>query len=507
MGWTDPATRGPGGMYVEESGTPGSPAIVFIHGMGQSGRIWREHMARLTDFHCLAPDLPGFGQSNQLPSVSLGETADLVAELIETRVPARRASVVGISSGGWVIRDLLDHHPDRVERAVIDGAPVRPWGRRFRVLVFSAMSPFIHTRPVMASMREIWDAADLRAASRRAFRRSVTEGFLKPFAAIGVPNPTLFVAGERETSRTLTGCGVRESNAALATLMPHAEARFAPDLGHCWQRKAPDLHIRMVEAWCTGQTLPSELRPEPTPSSAAVERLRRMVPENWYLANKPKIMRQVRFTLRHFRKHLAAAYGQEEGEAIARETMQRFEALLPDLPDIGGDGNSHTKFLTLGAAGLATYRSLQARGASVEEAARLIYLGTASFFDSFPTRWLMRWRGRRLLGRKRRDQLRQAAAISQRRRYPDDWVFEVVEGDGRDFDFGVDYTECGIVKYLRREGAPELAPHLCWIDYPQYAAMHLRLDRTETLAQGGQRCDFRLSHGKPVQVEPEFLHV
>ena len=201
---TDPGGLGPGGMYVHESGTPGSQAIVFIHGAGQSGRIWREHMARLTGFHCLAPDLPGFGQSNQLPSASLGETADLIAGLIEARVAAGRASVVGISSGGWVIRALLERHPDRVERAIIDGAPVRPWGRRFRVLFFSAVSPFIHTRPVMVSMRDIWDAADLRVASRRAFRRSVTEGFLKPFAAIGVLNPILFVAGERETSRTLT---------------------------------------------------------------------------------------------------------------------------------------------------------------------------------------------------------------------------------------------------------------------------------------------------------------
>ena len=137
------------------------------------------------------------------------------------------------------------------------------------------------------------------------------------------------------------------------------------------------------------------------------------------------------------------------------------------------------------------YRSLQARGASVEEAARLIYLGTASFFDSVPTRWLMRWQGRRFFGRKRLDQLRHAAAISQERRYPDDWVFEFVEGDGQDFARR-DYTECGVVKYLAREGAPELAPYLCWIDYPQFAAMHLRLDRTETIAQGGQRCDFRL---------------
>ena len=60
---TDAPERGQGGMYVEESGSPGAPAIVFIHGAGQSHRIWGEHMERLTAFHCLAPDLPGFGRS------------------------------------------------------------------------------------------------------------------------------------------------------------------------------------------------------------------------------------------------------------------------------------------------------------------------------------------------------------------------------------------------------------------------------------------------------------
>ncbi|MFO7533670.1 MAG: L-2-amino-thiazoline-4-carboxylic acid hydrolase [Candidatus Limnocylindrales bacterium] len=231
--------------------------------------------------------------------------------------------------------------------------------------------------------------------------------------------------------------------------------------------------------------------------------------ENWYLEHKSGIMRQVRFALPHYRKHFVGAYGKPEGEAIARETLQRFEVLLPDLPYIGGDENRYTRNLYLAAAMLAMYRSLQERGASVEEAARLIYLGTASFFNSVPTRWLMRWQGRRMLGRKRLEQFRHAAAKSQQRRYPDDWVFEVVESDGHDFDFdfGVDYTECGIVRYLAREGAQELAPYLCWIDYPQFAAMRLRLDRTETIAQGGQRCDFRLSRGKPMQVEPEFLHV
>ena len=495
-------SKDPGGMYVAESGTPGSPAIVFIHGAGQSGREWREHMARLASFHCLAPDLPGHGRSNHLPSASRSEIADLIAELIETRIPARRASVVGISWGGALIHALLDRHPDMVERAVIDGSPpfLAPRGAGLLMALFmTALSPFIHTRPVRALFRETHDPADLRATSRRAFRRAILDSF-QPIAATEAPCPTLLVAGEKESM-------IRPADAALATLMPRAEAWFAPGLDHCWQRKDPDLHIRMVEAWITAQELPAELRPEPAPSPAAVDRLRGMAPGNWYLRHRSGIMREVRFALPHYRKHLVEAYGKTEGEAIASETMQRFEVLLADLPYIGGDENSNTRSLYMTAAWLAMYRSLQARGASVEEAARLIYLGAASFFESFPVRWLMRWQGRRLLSRKRIEQSRHRAAISQDRRYPDDWVFKVVEGDGHDFEIGVDYTECGIVKYLAREGAPELAPFGCWVDYPSFAAMRLRLVRTETLAQGGQRCDFRMSRGQPVQVEPEFLHV
>ena len=41
----EPSTD-PGNMYVEESGTPGSPAILFLHGLGQSSREWREHRCR-----------------------------------------------------------------------------------------------------------------------------------------------------------------------------------------------------------------------------------------------------------------------------------------------------------------------------------------------------------------------------------------------------------------------------------------------------------------------------
>jgi len=263
------------GMYVHESGAPGAPAILFLHAAGASGRMWREHMAKLAEFHCLAPDLPGFGRSSHLAPLSRIETADLVAELIETRVPTRRAHVVGLSWGGAIAHALLDRHPELVDRAVIDGAGLLPWWGNGPFLIAIAMvSPFLRTRPVanffgdMVGMDEA-GRADLRATSPRAFRRAFVEGFHPTVSRveIGATCPTLLVAGEKETV-------VRLSNAAQAALMPHAVARFAPGLGHGWMARAGGLHIRMVEAWLTGQELPSELVPEPS-SPATVERLLR----------------------------------------------------------------------------------------------------------------------------------------------------------------------------------------------------------------------------------------
>jgi hypothetical protein len=230
-----------------------------------------------------------------------------------------------------------------------------------------------------------------------------------------------------------------------------------------------------------------------------------MTTDNWYLKNKTRIMREIRFAIPYYKKFIAQAYGRDMAKAVVAETIQGFEALLPDIPYIGGDENILTENLYLSAAMLAMYQSLKARGKSVEETARLIYLGTSKFYSSFPFSLLLRWQGRGLFSQKRIDRRKRDAAVSQQRRYPNDWVFEIIEGDEESFPFGVDYTECGIVKYLSQQGAPELAPYLCWLDYPMCRAMRVKLVRTETIAQGCERCNFRFSRGQAVEVTPDFL--
>jgi pimeloyl-ACP methyl ester carboxylesterase len=271
-------------LYVHESGTQGSPAIVFLHADGASGGMWDQHMRRLAGYHCLAPDLPGHGRSNQLPWTSLDDATQQVVGLIEDRIPARRAHVVGLSLGGVVAHTLLAQRPELLDRVVIDGAGVLPSrGVGLWKLGMAMVAPFIHRRLVIGLLYRALGgdpgdpagragfAADLRAVSPAAFRRAFADAndnhrFSR--AELSASCPTLLVAGEREPG------AVRASNAALAALMPKAVAKFAPGGGHGWLAGAAELHVRMVEAWITGQQLPPELAPETTQwPSSQVQRL------------------------------------------------------------------------------------------------------------------------------------------------------------------------------------------------------------------------------------------
>ena len=228
--------------------------------------------------------------------------------------------------------------------------------------------------------------------------------------------------------------------------------------------------------------------------------------DNYYLMKEKHIMREIKLALPHFRRFVVEAYGAELADVIVKQTLERFAALLPQLPYIGGDENRLTENLYLSAAMLAFYRALKEHGKPVEEVAHIIYLGTESMYSSFPFNAMLWWEGRRTFNRQRFEKLQCGAATSQRHQYSGDWVYNFVEGDGKTFLFGVDYTECGIVKYLEEQGASELAPYLCWLDYPMSAAMRIGLIRTETLAHGSEKCNFRFCRWQDhVEVVPDFM--
>jgi pimeloyl-ACP methyl ester carboxylesterase len=254
----------------------GAPAVVFLHGAGLSGGMWRDHMGRLSAFHCLAPDFPGCGMSNRLRWTSSADAADYIANLIATRIPAGHAHVVGISLGGAVAHTLLARHASLLDRVIIDGAGILPWwGNGPYLLFIAAIAPFLHTQAVIGALsRSVGgipepDQAEFKRASRLAFLKSLADarGTRATRTGAGAACPTLLVAGERETA-------VRRSNAALAAVMPRAVARYVAGLGHGWLGTRMELHLDMVEAWLTTEESAAGLAGE-APSPAAVSALLR----------------------------------------------------------------------------------------------------------------------------------------------------------------------------------------------------------------------------------------
>src|SRR4051812_34155043 len=63
------------------------PAIVFVHGVGVNGDLWRKVVPGLaTDYRCIAPDLPHGSHSHPLrdhADLSLSGLARIVADLLE----------------------------------------------------------------------------------------------------------------------------------------------------------------------------------------------------------------------------------------------------------------------------------------------------------------------------------------------------------------------------------------------------------------------------------------
>ena len=151
------------------------------------------------------------------------------------------------------------------------------------------------------------------------------------------------------------------------------------------------------------------------------------------------------------------------------------------------------------------YRVLQRRGATVEEVGIFAYQVSETYLQAYPN-FLRRILGYRAFSRRYLQRLREGAAKSQERRHPGDYVYTFVEGDGKTFDYGVDYIECASVKFLTEQGAPELAPYICPTDILYSEALGWGLTRTMTVAEGAVRCDFRFKRGGETRVAvPEPL--
>src|ERR1700760_3890197 len=71
-------------IFYREAGKRGAPKLLLLHGFPTSSHMFRDLIPQLSDrYHIVAPDLPGFGQSDMPSRDTFKYTFDNIAAVID----------------------------------------------------------------------------------------------------------------------------------------------------------------------------------------------------------------------------------------------------------------------------------------------------------------------------------------------------------------------------------------------------------------------------------------
>src|SRR5579872_1699471 len=163
-------------VFYREAGPKDGPAILLLHGFPSSSHMFRDLIPLLADrFHVVAPDLPGFGQSDMPDHKKFKYSFDNIAKVIE-----RFTEVIGLKKYAVYVFDygaptglrLAVKHPERITAIISQN------GNAYEEGLSGGWDP----------IRAYWQ--DASAANREALR-----AFLRPEATVwqythGVPDTT-----------------------------------------------------------------------------------------------------------------------------------------------------------------------------------------------------------------------------------------------------------------------------------------------------------------------------
>jgi pimeloyl-ACP methyl ester carboxylesterase len=109
-------------VFYREAGRSDAPVLLLLHGFPSAGHMFRELIPALSDrVRLVAPDLPGFGQSDMPPRARFSYTFARLAEVIE-----RFTEVIGLTRFAIYVFDygaptglrMAVRHPERISAII-----------------------------------------------------------------------------------------------------------------------------------------------------------------------------------------------------------------------------------------------------------------------------------------------------------------------------------------------------------------------------------------------------
>ena len=113
-------------IFYREAGPKDAPAILLLHGLPSSSRMYEPLLSRLADrYHLIAPDYPGFGHSDWPDSAQFAYTFDRFAEIMNhftESIALHRYTLYMQDYGGPVGFRMALSHPERINALIVQNA-------------------------------------------------------------------------------------------------------------------------------------------------------------------------------------------------------------------------------------------------------------------------------------------------------------------------------------------------------------------------------------------------
>ncbi len=247
-------------VFYRAAGDPGAPAILLLHGFPTASHMFRDLIPELAaSYRVVAPDLPGFGMTQQLDRSAFSYTFETITKVVE-----RFTEALGLESFAIYVFDygapigfrLALNHPERI-RAIISQN-----GNAYLEGVSEAFAP----------IQAYWNAPT--PANRDALR-----GFLTPRTTLlqythGVSDPSLVspdgrnlddfylarpgndeiqldLLGDYKTNVALYGAFqayLRKAQPPLLAIWGRNDPFFLPAGAEAFKRDLPDAEVRFVDS-------------------------------------------------------------------------------------------------------------------------------------------------------------------------------------------------------------------------------------------------------------------